>query len=347
MRSVASRRTADAGQSSPRKSSGTASRTTSKRTSAHLAAQRQQRVENQRTGIRKSTRLAAREAQVNSASTSSSASTDSEYSAPRTPKRNAYKAVREARIGHITPQYRITSEDSRPHARDVAAVAPTGSRCAGSGKSKENKTVQVSHIVDRATPAEELKEFEKASGVLSESINLDQRLNLVLLSSEIHIPFDNRLLIIIPTRPDLEKLYVALNKKVVIGWTGEKAPRKNKAGFIHHEEIFPFLSLGRDCRMIPLLNWADAPIVIIKHLPDGTTKERTIRRPFTTPTGRPQLPLAKLHGGPHFFSFKAYKTLTHKDLANKDVVPAYAKEDVRLVMKIGRIMDGIDAPEVA
>ncbi|KAL1734969.1 hypothetical protein EV714DRAFT_280619 [Schizophyllum commune] len=344
MKSGASRRTANAGHSSPRKSSGTASRTTSKRTSAHLAAQRQQRVEDQRTGIRKSTRLAARAAQANSSST---ASTGSDCSAPRTPKRKAYKAVREARIGHITPQYRITSEDPRPRARDVAAVAPTGSRCAGSGKSKENKTVQVSHIVDRATPPEELTKLERALGALLDSLNLDQRLNLVLLSSEIHIPFDKRLLIIIPTLPDLEKLYVALDKKVVIGWTGEKPPRKNKAGFIHHEEIFPFLSLGRDCRVVPLLIWGDAPIVHIKHLPDGTTRDRTFKRPFTTPTGRPKLPLTKLHGGPHFFAFKAYKTLTHEDLANKEVVRAYAAEDVSLVMRIGRIMAGIDAPEVA
>ncbi|KAL1740108.1 hypothetical protein HDZ31DRAFT_48157 [Schizophyllum fasciatum] len=309
------------------------------------AVQREE--QSQRTDFRRSARLAAKPLPVISesatllSSTEISASAGSDYAVPKTPKRQ-YRPPRDAHIGWITPPGRLRFKDPRPRAAVVSAVAPSGDRCAGTNRSPNNKTNQVAHLMDRSISSDELTEVEKYFGVQPGSLNVDQRQNLLHLSSEIHIPLDQGLLIILPMFLDLQRLYKAVNTKKIFGWPWAKPPKRNRAGFIHYEEVFPFETDGRNFRLVPLSTWGDAGIQYIQQLPGGKTRRKLYEPPFTTATGRPQLPLMKLHNSPYFVTWKAYKTL--KNLSD-DVVPPSLRPEVRLVRKIGQIMTGIDKPE--
>ncbi|KAL1699951.1 hypothetical protein EV121DRAFT_215188 [Schizophyllum commune] len=353
-RSVASHGTPNAGHSTPPQPSGIAGRVQT-RHSARLAAEREELL--QRTGTRKSARIAALAVPPNlldrdlpSTSSDSRASTDSSTAqapkTPRKPREQVYKPFRDARIGWITPPKRLVCKDSRPGMDDVAAVAPMRDVCPLTGRCRADKTNECAHLADAATPSAEVTRIERFVGVAPRRLCLHTRLNLFVLSKEIHSAMDGGLLITIPLLADLQKLYDALNEKVVHGWDKDEAPKKNAAGYIHHEDVFPFILEGRDYRAVPLLNWGRCPIPFVKRLANGRDKYGSYGRPFTTKTGKPVIPLMKSQCGPHFAVYKAYKTLTREDVG-EDKAPAYVEEEVGLIMEIGRITVGEVPPEVA
>ncbi|KAI4522039.1 hypothetical protein K525DRAFT_199784 [Schizophyllum commune Loenen D] len=289
--------------------------------------------------LRRSSRLASRQVLPNYKEGSSStfsvpSAPDLNYALPKAPKR-VFRPFREERIGWITPTKRITYKDPRPKAKKIHEVAPTGDKCPLTGRSQASKVNQNAHLVEASTKDDDVEKMEESFGVVEGSLNLHTRLNLVPLSADMHISMDASLMIIIPVLSDLQKLYDALDSKTVKDWDDKVPLKKNRAGFIHHEQ-------GRDFHAVPLLNWGDGPIPFVKRYENGGSRTGAYGPPFFR-RGKPILPLMKLHCSPYFAVWRAYKTLEEVGLAK---APKYMTEEAKLVVKIGKLLTLVERPKV-
>ncbi|KAI5886935.1 uncharacterized protein SCHCODRAFT_02752494 [Schizophyllum commune H4-8] len=321
---------------------------TLKERAAYRAAQEQERVQ----------RLPPPPPSIRSASFSASRSSPapsladseiSEYLPP--PSTPSWRPRRPPSIGWLSPQRRA-DPDSRPCAEALRLVSLSGDRCPFTGMERCDYTVHISHGVDRAAKPADLRDIERSYGLGPGEYFVNSRLNYVYLSIDIHAPWDGypgkdhpSKVIIIPVMSDLQKMYTALTDKVVSDWPwGTVEPHKNAEGFIHYEEVFPFTETGYYYRIVPLNTWGKAGIQRITERRDGTIQQTLIRPPFTTNSGKPRMPLKRLHVNPYNMVWKTNKILKDQD---NSVVPEYALPEVNLIRKIGAIMTGLVDPDAA
>ncbi|KAL1703183.1 hypothetical protein EV121DRAFT_208584 [Schizophyllum commune] len=328
---------------------------TLKERAAYRAAQAQERVQRLPTPP-PSISSAPSNASRSSPAPSLADSEISEYLPP--PSTPSWRPRRPPSIGWLSPQKRA-DPDSRPCAEALRLVSLSGDQCPFTGRERADYTVHISHGVDRSTKPADLRCIERSYGLGPGEFNVNSRLNCVYLGIDIHAPWDGyrtkdhpSKVIIIPVMPDLQKMYTALTDKVVSDWPWETVePRKNAEGFIHYEQVSRARAFspcpthtGYYHRVVPLNTWGLSGIQCITERPDGSAHQKLIRPPFTTKSGKPQIPLKRLHVNPYNMVWKTNKILKDQD---NSVVPEYVRPEVNLIRKIGAIMTGLVDPDAA
>ncbi|KAL1751085.1 hypothetical protein FB107DRAFT_294151 [Schizophyllum commune] len=304
---------------------------TLKEREAYRAAQEQERLLRLRTPPQ-SVRSAPSDASRSSPARSLADSEVSEYLPP--PSTPSWKPRRPREIGWLSPKQRAIPY-TRPNVNALRLVAPMGDQCPFTGRERGDRTVQVCHGVDKATKSPELRTIEKFWGLGPNEFFVNSRLNCAFLGFEIHVAWDANpgKILVIPTMSDLQKMHIALTRKIVRDWPfKDREPHKNADGFIHYEEVFPFNKTGYYHRIVPLLHWGTSGIPCMIEYPDGSSRQDTIQPPF------------RLHVNPYNMVWKANKVLKGQD---DSVVPAYALAEVTLIRRIGAIMSGIVNPDAA
>ncbi|KAL1674740.1 hypothetical protein EV122DRAFT_293226 [Schizophyllum commune] len=249
-----------------------------------------------------------------------------------------------------TPIGNIFKHIPRPRANDYASAFLSADglvRCASTGQSNENGTVQFSHVCDRSMSIGEQRRLEIFMGLERDTMSLDTRWNIIPLCVEIHRPMDLGRVILLPTTPFLDKLLKAVTKKEIKGWKRNRIPRKNAKHFLHHEDVFPPDTVV-DVRIVPLSNWSqESGIQHISRDAAGNIKRTYYEPPFVDENDQPVLPLMKVKCSVYFLFRKAYWALSK---VNAGEGPRYARADIRKVNRIGDYMRRhieIDNPFIA
>ncbi|KAL1713954.1 hypothetical protein EV715DRAFT_210530 [Schizophyllum commune] len=262
---------------------------------------------------------------------------DVDYTA--TPERGQGSRNQKQGSSYHTPEGKLFKIIGRPRPNQLAVtfVSEDGTlRCAGTGQSNQNGTVQFCHIADRSISSAEKRQLEIVMGHEPDGLNLDTRLNLIPLCVEIHIPMDLGKVILLPTAPWLSKLRTALASKKIDDWKKRRAPRANSEHYLFHEDVFSPDTVV-DVRIVPLLKqWSnESGIQYITRNKKGKIVRQLFEPPFTTKKGEPVIPLMRVRCSPFFLAFKANWALT-KPNAGKE--PKYVKSEVRELKRIGKLM---------